>query len=274
MLTFSSYLSSFPETREKNLYFHQYGAFPDLAETTITQKLSTGYWVGDGRTTPILTNQSVGMLTIKMPVVYIYSFGQEAARVTDAALRRHANTPSRRAQIEACMQRVERAMLGKVVLNIGDGYRYQCILTEISDGKWERNLSCTKIYTFDAVKAYEMTRLEYDGTKEASVEVASTVPRTDCRLTLTHPVGEATSIIIKINDQEFGFSDSTGSVAKGPVVLDGWDKVITMGGDNLIKYWSWTDFPFLAPGTNTIWVSIDGTTVYPKGYIEYYPTFL
>lgn len=274
MAAFRPYLSSFPEDSGSNLYFCRYGAYPDLENTTITPELTTGYWTGEGRTFPILTAQTVGLQEIQIPVVYVYSFGQEAALDTDSALKSHAaSAETRRGQVEACIQRVEQAMLGKFTLNLGDGYRYQCLLTEIGEPAWVNGIQCVKTYTMAAAKTYPLETVNFSGVTFGTVECKSTVPKTDCKFTFNLPIGGAENVTITVGSLVYGLNDE--DAAQGDeVILDGLNKRILVSGMNQISLWTWTDFPYLVPGENKLSIGINGIGMDFSGTLEYYPTFL
>lgn len=87
----------------------------------------------------------------------------------------------------------------------------------------------------------------------------STMPFTDCRLSVT--VGAA-SEAYALGGAVFE------NVAAGDVlVFDGIDGKITKNGQNAAATVSWTEFPQLIPGINTI-TAADAVTV------EYYPTYI
>jgi len=61
----------------------------------------------------------------------------------------------------------------------------------------------------------------------------------------------------------------------GDIVIDGVNKIFTVGSKNVGSLMLWTDFPYLVPGENVLRLSVEGVVVGKKSaQISYTPTFL
>ena len=169
--------------------------------------------------------------------------------------------PSRR---EVALQRskLNGALFGASELYISDdGFFYDVSLescgAEVLIGEGAREVKIKSDYTFTGTRRDALVTETIPG--GGSIFCASTLPYTDARLTVT--VGASAS--------SYTLGGATfGAVAAGDVlVFDGIDGKITKNGANAAASVSWTEFPALVPGENTI-TAADAVTV------EYFPTYI
>lgn len=154
------------------------------------------------------------------------------------------------------------AIFGASELYISDdGFFYDvCIEScgaEVLVGEGEREAKIKSDYTFRGTRREALVKETVAG--NGTMFCRSTMPFTDCRLTVTVA---ATAASYNLGGAVFS------NVQAGDVlVFDGIDGKITKNGANAAASVSWTDFPRLEPGLNTI-VSPNTVTV------EYYPTYI
>lgn len=142
-----------------------------------------------------------------------------------------------------------------------DGFVYSSILesegAEELIGQSNTEAKIKASYSFRAMRRLALVTETIPG--GGVIVCRSTVPTTDCRLTVT--VGASASSY-QLGGATFG------AVSAGDVlVFDGIECIITRNGANAAATTSWVDFPQLVRGENTI-SARDPVTV------EYYPTFL
>lgn len=153
-------------------------------------------------------------------------------------------------------------IFGKTELFIsGDGFFYDCVCQnlgpEVRIGEGDRDAKIKADYTFVGVRREALETLSV--ASGATFYCRSTMPFTDCKLTAT--VG-STGTNYALGGATFA------SVTAGDVlVFDGINGKITKNGVNAAASVSWTDFPQLTPGSNTV-TCADAVTV------EYFPTFI
>ena len=142
-----------------------------------------------------------------------------------------------------------------------DGFFYDvCVEScgpEVLIGEGQRETKIKSEYSFVGTRRDALVRETISG--GGSIFCKSTMPFTDCRLTVT--VGSSAS--------SYTLGGATfGSVTAGDVlVFDGIECKSTKNGANAAASVNWTDFPQLEPGMNTI-AAADSVTV------EYYPTYI
>ena len=159
-----------------------------------------------------------------------------------------------------------------VVIDIGDGFWYRAVLTKIGGTSTECELITTVEYRF------QVTRHQGDAItaqvipNDARIYCQSNVPRTDCVVRLLYEgLGNAENLVLQINGLVFGYAP----VLTADLVLDGVNKVFTVGGSNVTSQVVWEDFPYLLPGENTLKLSVAGVVVSKKSAeIVYTPTYL
>ena len=159
-----------------------------------------------------------------------------------------------------------------VVIDIGDGFWYRAILTEIGDIFTERELITTVEYRFQVTRHRGAQITTQVIPNDAQIYCQSNVARTDCAIRILYAnLGGAEKTIVQLN----GLTWSYAPVLTGDIILDGVNKVFTVNGKNATSDIVWEDFPFLVPGKNTISVGVNGVVVSNKSAeIIYTPTFL
>ena len=155
------------------------------------------------------------------------------------------------------------AIFGKSEIYIpDDGFYYtvSCESTgdELLVGIGEREAQIKSTYTLTGIRHGEKRTVTVN--KNQSLLCESTVPFTDCKLTLT-----STQDVASYN---FGGGVWSNITAGDVLVFDGINCRITKNGLNYAANVTWMDFPRLAAGLNTIQTDTDPVTV------EYYPTYL
>ena len=159
-----------------------------------------------------------------------------------------------------------------VSIDIGDGFWYSAVLTEIGDTYTERELITTVEYRFRVARHRGPQISAQVVPNDAKIFCQSNVARTDCIVRILYDnLAEAKNTVIYLN----GLAWSYAPVLTGDIVLDGVNKTFTVDGKNATSKIVWEDFPFLIPGENKISVSVNGVVVSHKSAeIIYTPTFL
>lgn len=142
-----------------------------------------------------------------------------------------------------------------------DGFYYDVVCTSLGAeelvGIGNASAQIKAQYTFEGIRRGPLKTETIAG--GSSFWCESTMPFTDCRLTVT--VGSSAS--------SYTLDGATfGSVTAGDIlVFDGINGEITKNGTNAAATTSWLEFPSLTPGINSV-DALDDVTV------EYYPTFI
>ncbi len=159
-----------------------------------------------------------------------------------------------------------------VVLDIGDGFWYGAILTKIEEPSTESELITTAEYEFAVTRHKGGEIVAEVVPNDAVIFCQSNVAKTDCVVrVLFEKMGGAVNTLIQLNGSEFALAEEL----TGDLVIDGVNKVFTMGGQNVAGALVWTDFPFLVPGKNQLSLSVGGVLVSQKtALVSYTPTFL
>lgn len=159
-----------------------------------------------------------------------------------------------------------------VVIDIGDGFWYRAILTEIGDTFTERELIATVEYRFQVTRHRGSQITTQVIPNDAQIFCQSNVARTDCIIRILYAnLGGAKQTVIHLN----GLAWSYAPTLTGDIILDGVNKTFTVAGKNATSNIIWEDFPFLVPGKNTLRVGVNGVVVSNKSAeIIYTPTFL
>ena len=172
----------------------------------------------------------------------------------------------------ACQSALEALFLGRVPAEIdfGDGYQYTAVLTGIKNGGTVSEIISTVEYTFRVVRHQAPVVVDLVP-RNANILCRSNVPKTDCIVCLPFvELGKAKNTVVSLNGLQWGFAPEL----TDDLVLDGVNKIFTMGGVNVTNQIVWSDFPFLVPGVNSILVAIQGIVTSKNITISYTPTFL
>jgi len=154
------------------------------------------------------------------------------------------------------------ALFGRAELYIADdGFYYDVVCTGLGPeelvGIGNASAQIKAEYTFEGIRRGRLKTETIAGGNSFFCE--STMPFTDCRLTVTVGTGASSYVL---DGATFG------SVSAGDVlVFDGIDGKVTKNGANAANSTSWVNFPSLTPGLNSI-------TAADAVKVEYYPTFI
>lgn len=172
--------------------------------------------------------------------------------------------------------RFESLFLGTepIVIDIGDGFWYRGVLTDIGKPSTDHELITTVEYTFQVTRhmGQEVT-IDITQTNDVIFNCVSNVAKTDCVITLAdqfRPDGTH-NVTVEMN----GYRWYVDHGFDGGLVIDGVNKRFLINNQNAASEVKWTDFPFLTPGENNLKVYVDG--VVPPGifaHVNYTPTFL
>lgn len=166
----------------------------------------------------------------------------------------------------------DRLFLGRETVEIipGDGNSYRGVLERIERKPMEKDWLVSMVYSFRVVRHGDP--VDQQGITEDYPVCISTMPRTDCRLTIfaDRLPASASGLRVQLENQVWQIS---GSIT-GDVVIDGLTKTITMGGVPCMDRTVWVDFPWLKPMSNRLQVSCGGTAVACAYQVHYEPIYL
>lgn len=245
---------------------HVYVSGHDLSE--FSAKLERNYTVsgcgvenhwnqGPSRGSILLLRQNFSPLSIRLPL--------------------HFYAGSKR-ETMAQLSRFNALCKGTVTLDLGDGFFYRCILTEIGETAWLGDDFCAVDYTFSGIRCGEKTTLE--GAAPLQLYNRATFSKSDCVITLKDfKLKSSVPVTVTVSDGKTTFLtwklDTAGGLyqAGGDLVLDGVNKRNLYGGGNIpTGTLDFFDYPYLKPGTNT--VSVSGGLSAADIRIDYVPAYL
>ena len=183
---------------------------------------------GPNRSSVLLLRQSFAPLHITLPLDF-YGSGKQ--------------------QTMARLSAFSALLTGKFEVDLGDGYQYTCILDEIGPTAW----ICDDICSVDvALSGLRHTApMTIIGTSPLTLYNPGTWPQTACKITIGSMIGETQKVKIAHSNDDISYTFD--SPIAGRLVLDGinmenrlWGKPIKAGT------MEWVDYPWLAPGENTI----------------------
>lgn len=212
---------------------------------------------GPSRSSVLLLRQNIGTLSIRLPL----NFYAES-----------------KAETMAHMARLNALCQGTVELNLSDGFSYTCVLAEIGETAWLGDCFCAVDYTFSGIRHGAPVTLEGDAPMR--LENAATFPKCDCVITVKNfKLISSTPVVLSISDGETAFLswkiDTSGGLyhAGGALILDGMEKRNRYRGGNIpTGTMSFTDYPYLKPGKNTI--SIGGGLTSAELRLDYVPAYV
>ena len=159
-----------------------------------------------------------------------------------------------------------------VCIDIGDGFWYKAALSEIGVPETQCELITTVEYRFQVSRhrGEEITASVIPN--DAVIFCQSNVAKTDCVVRILYEqMVNASKIVVTLNGLTWAYAP----VITGDLVLDGINKIFTVGGVNVNSTIDWTDFPYLVPGKNMLTLSVEGAVVSRKSAeISYTPTFM
>ena len=163
--------------------------------------------------------------------------------------------------------------LDPVTLDLRDGYYYDVVLLSVQDETSIPGVCTTVRYTFAATKrgAYEELALSSDYGTSATFRSPGTYPKSDCIVTLSGALAGGMRWSVIVNDLWY----SSDIEITDPVVINGVDKIITMGGSNITGDVDWSDWPYIVPGINRIQIQFGGGPAVPAAVrVRYAPVYL
>ena len=162
-----------------------------------------------------------------------------------------------------------------VEIDIGDGYFYRAVLERQGRVACNNDVFTEVEYRFRVTRhtAELVTSIQFPN---VWVYCNSTVPLTDCRIYIPAAlVSNSSNLLVELGDMSWTFD----MPLNGDIILDGINKIFTMGGQNITNAngFVWTDFPALKPGKNAAAASIDGLPIGDPANqvrLRYLPTYL
>lgn len=162
-----------------------------------------------------------------------------------------------------------------VEIDIGDGYFYRAVPERMGRVACDNDVFTEVAYRFRVTKhtAELVTSILFPS---VWVYCSSTVPLTDCRIYIPAAlVLNRSNLFVELGDMSWTFDMQL----TGDIILDGINKIFTMGGQNITNAagFVWTDFPALKPGENAAAAVIDGVPIGDltnQIRIRYLPTYL
>lgn len=187
--------------------------------------------------------------------LYAFSSAVGVRPLTMKALFREGS----RGACEIAASNFMRQLRGKNEIAIIGGNQYTAVLLSAKDLIPIGITAMTAEYEFAAVAhGDEIVRTIANGD---TVECGSTVPETDCVLTVTSAANVASASVMGVTIQNLA--------ADVPVIVDGRSKLVTAETANKFADTDLVSFPTLRPGANPITIS-GAVTV----QLAYYPTYL
>lgn len=224
-------------------------------------EISADTWQGRNRSTLLLLGQTYGLLRIRLPIDF---WGSSKVDTMEKIADFNGTTK------------------GLIELDLHDGFVYKCVLTEIGAPEWVNDELCTTDY--ELIGTRHKGPVVLSGKTPLAIANPSTVDRTDCRITIEASFPAANEVV--------SIWLTTGSLIKtflsfvinvtggeyeqnGALVIDGFNKTITYNGNALPTEIEWQDYPYLAPGSNTIFVLGKGGAGSDLDIsVEYIPTYI
>lgn len=167
---------------------------------------------------------------------------------------------------------------GLVTLDLGDGFSYRCILTEIGETAWLGDSFCAVDYNFSGIRCGEAVTLT--GPAPLHLHNSATFPKSDCVITLKNfKLKSSVPVTVTISDGSTVFLTWKIDTAEGhyqaggDLVLDGVRKRNLYNGGNIpTGTLEFFDYPYLKSGTNTI--SVSGGLSAADIHLNYVPAYL
>lgn len=161
-----------------------------------------------------------------------------------------------------------------VKIDFGDGFFYRAVWQKSPRVTNDNEVFESVAYRFRVTKHTDPVSVKIP-VKQYHVYCQSTVPLTDCRLTIPFAAVQGyPNLVVAIAGEQWGFDMEI----TGDLVLDGINKVFTMGGHNIANHsgFFWDSFPALKPGKNRVDLGADGVPADPQVPITLYytPTYL
>ena len=213
------------------IMLNQHGGRLHAGYTISGVSMENSYHRGVGQSDFTLLKQDAGLKSINITVTFLGSAREEIDRLKSL---------------------FEMRLMGKNDLVL-DGNYYSVICQEIGNANYKGFGACEVEYQFLGYKHGPLQTITGN-----HFYCASTLPHTDCRITVTASKDAST---YKVGTVTF-FDVSSGDV----LVVDGLDKRILVNEAPAAQKADWLRFPSLVPGENVI-ICDDTVTV------EYYPVY-
>lgn len=166
--------------------------------------------------------------------------------------------------------------LEPVMIDITDGFFYRAVLLSSAPSSTVAEMITTVDYEFRVTRHTEQITVPLESSNK--IYCASNTQQTDCIITVDAGYfgGEDDadlSMVIYLNDFHWTVMGSD-NPNNERIVLDGINKRFLIGDGNAAKKITWTDFPYLKPGINTMSVYVAGVPVELVGSVVYLPTYV
>ena len=164
---------------------------------------------------------------------------------------------------------------GKIALYLPAGFHYFAYLT----GKSEEKTLGVEGLDIIALCSYTLQGIRHDELETVSVDSGqsfkckSLIPLTDVKIEITIPTAGASGNCVISDAVGIGSVTVTDVGANNTITIDGINKRILKNGAPFTGNMSFTKFPKLVPGNNTIRAYYGGTYRTRELTVEYYPTY-
>ena len=167
---------------------------------------------------------------------------------------------------------------GVVELDLSDGFAYTCMLEEVRGTTWLSDAWCTADYCFMGVRHKDP--IAVSAPAPLHLQNGATWPKNDCTITIKNFKAKTSApVVITLSGEGKTLLtwkiDTSGGLyqAGGDLVLDGVRQRNGYNGGNIpTGTMTWTDYPYLVPGQNTI--SVSGGTTKADIVVDYTPAYL
>ncbi len=215
-------------------------------------QLTTDTFQGTDRSSLLLLCQSCGTMELVLPLEFLGTDRRETV---------------------AGWSRFCQAVQGAFDMDLGDGYLYHCVVTDLGRPAWIAEGWLTTDVTLQALRQLSEVTISTRSTADASVYCSSTYPKTDCVITISGAVltgAEQVSVVLGENSWYL----NTAFSGTADLILDGVNKRFLLDGENVAARMDWQDFPYLVPGENPMVVAVNAIGITNGVTIAYRPTFL
>lgn len=219
-------------------------------------EITNAYHQGPDRSNLLLLRQTRAPLTITLPLDF---YGADKVETM-------SNISAFTAQCR-----------GLVEIDLSDGFSYTCLLDEIGGTSWLNDEICSVDVSFLGIRHGES--LHFAGSTPLTILRTDTWPLNDCKITIKQlAVTSNTPVVITLSNEAGIYLDwridvSSGIFSGGDLVLDGIEKRNLYNGGNIPPgTMTWTDYPYLCPGRNTLQVS--GGVTSAQLELDYTQTYL
>lgn len=218
--------------------------------------LTNSYHQGPSRSSILLLRQTYGLLSITLPLEF-WAQDKEATM--------------------ACLAAFNGDCGGQVEITLPDGFSYTCLLSETTETEWLNDAWCAVDYTFVGIR--HRAPVEISKASPLRIRNSGTWPRNDCTITVKGlAVKSPVPVVVGLSDGKetyltWRIDTSGGLYTGGDLVLDGVKKQNLYNGGNIpTGTMTWTDYPYLRPGVNTI--SVSGGLSAAELELYYTPAYL